>query len=134
MQRRATTNLVLLTVAGSILVGLLALANVRERRSEIGILRALGVSTGKIMALFLSKAFLLGLLGAGLGYAIGFLAACYLDQQTAEDGIRLTTPLLFSGPLLTAVLLLTPALTALASWFAAVLAASQDPATILAQE
>ena len=43
MQRRATIHLVLLTLAGCILVGLLALANVRERRGEIGVLRAGGL-------------------------------------------------------------------------------------------
>jgi ABC-type lipoprotein release transport system permease subunit len=134
MQRRATIHLLLLTLAGSILVGLLALANVRERRVEIGVLRALGVSTTKIMGLFLSKALIIGLLGAGLGYALGFLAAWRIDQQSVEDGIQLTIPILFNKNVLIAVLLLTPTLTTLASWIAAVLAASQDPATILAQE
>lgn len=134
MQRRATTFLVLLTVAGSLLVGLLALANVRERRNEIGILRALGVSTGHIMGLFLSKAVLMGLAAAGFGYLLGFLAAGRIDQQTAEDGARLAWSMLFSRELLVAVLLLTPALTTLATWIPAVLAAGQDPATILAQE
>ena len=43
-------------------------------------------------------------------------------------------PILFSWKLLVAVLLMTPALTTLASWVPAVFAASQDPATILAQE
>ena len=134
MQRWATTVLVLLAVAGSILVGLLALANVRERRTEIGILRALGLSTGKIMTLFLGKALIMGVLAAGLGYLLGFLAACRIDHQNADDGLRLALPILFSWQLLLAVLLLTPALTTLASWVPAVFAASQDPAPILAQE
>jgi len=42
-------------LAAAVWVGLLMLANVRERRIEIGILRALGKTSGMIAALFLGE-------------------------------------------------------------------------------
>ena len=56
-------------------VGLLAMINVRERRQEIGILRALGYGSGRIGWLFLGKALGLGLVGAAIGFGIGTGAA-----------------------------------------------------------
>src|SRR5262249_39725313 len=72
--------LVPLVLAGCIVwVGALALANVRERRGEIGILRALGLGRGHVLALFLIKAVLVGLLGAAVGYLAGSLLGLRFD-------------------------------------------------------
>jgi hypothetical protein len=107
--------LVPLALAGCIVwVGALALANVRERRAEIGILRALGLGRGHVLALFLSKAALVGLLGAAAGYLAGSLPEGRFD------------PLL-----LAAVLAAAPVLCGLASGVPALLAARQDPAVVL---
>ncbi|MEX1094788.1 MAG: ABC transporter permease, partial [Planctomycetales bacterium] len=53
-------------------IGFLALANVRQRSAEIGILRAIGFRSAQILAIFLGKAVLVGLVGAAVGYAAGF--------------------------------------------------------------
>ncbi|MHC4795063.1 MAG: ABC transporter permease, partial [Planctomycetota bacterium] len=59
-------------------IGLLAMINVRERRQEIGIFRALGYGSSRIASLFLGKAGLVGILGALIGFAIGaWLALVY---------------------------------------------------------
>ena len=50
-------------------------ASVVERRKEVGLLKALGATNGLVASLFLGEAALLGLLGSGLGYAIGLGAA-----------------------------------------------------------
>jgi len=50
-------------------------ASVVERRKEVGLLKALGATNGLVASLFLGEAALLGLLGSGLGYAIGLAAA-----------------------------------------------------------
>ncbi|HXA61421.1 MAG TPA: ABC transporter permease [Streptosporangiaceae bacterium] len=65
--------------AVSLLVGAVGVANtmiisVLERRSEIGLRRALGAAKGHIRAQFLSEAMLLVVLGGALGVAAGALA------------------------------------------------------------
>jgi predicted lysophospholipase L1 biosynthesis ABC-type transport system permease subunit len=49
----------LVVLAAAVWVGLLSLANVRQRRAEIGLLRALGKSSTTIASLLLGKAVLL---------------------------------------------------------------------------
>ncbi|GFZ76280.1 ABC transporter permease [Nesterenkonia alkaliphila] len=63
------------------------LMSVQERTREIGLMKALGMSSGKVFGLFSMEAVLIGvmgsLLGIGLGLATGFVADAFL---TAEDG------------------------------------------------
>lgn len=130
-QRLASLLLPLVISAAAVLVGLLTWSNVRERRGEIGILRALGTRSGQILGLFVSKAVIVGLLGAALGYALGFWGAAGLELG-AEDSIA--TGSLFLPQLLGCVLLLTPLLAVLASWLPSLAAAHQDPAVVLREE
>jgi putative ABC transport system permease protein len=65
--------------AVSLLVGAVGVANIMvisvlERRSEIGLRRALGATRGSIRLQFLSEAMLLSLLGGAVGVALGVLA------------------------------------------------------------
>ncbi len=48
---------------------------VAQRRSEIGILRALGATQGQIRTLFLSESVMAGLFGSGIGLLLGILIA-----------------------------------------------------------
>jgi putative ABC transport system permease protein len=62
--------------AVALLVGAVGVANIMiisvlERRSEIGLRRALGATKGHIRTQFLSEAILLGLLGGVVGVAVG---------------------------------------------------------------
>jgi putative ABC transport system permease protein len=124
--------LVPLVIVGSGLwIALLTLMNVRQRSSEIGILRAIGLRSGEILTIFLTKAMLFGLLGAVVGYLAGFsLGIAWGDLPiSGQSGGQLFD----AGYLLLAVLL-APALAALASWIPATLAARQDPAVVLQAE
>ena len=115
--------LVPLTIlAAAAVVGVLAFLNVRTRRTEIGILRALGLRTWQILAIFLGKAFIVGVAGALVG-AIAVAAWAYARAPMALDA------LLFAS-----VVVAAPAVTVVAAWLPALAAAHQDPAAVLREE
>jgi putative ABC transport system permease protein len=58
-------------LAGAVGVANIMIISVLERRSEIGLRRALGATKGHIRTQFLSEAILLGLLGGAVGVALG---------------------------------------------------------------
>lgn len=107
-------------------IGFLAFANVRERRAEIGILRAIGYRSRQIFALFLGKAAVLGVTGAGAGYLAGsVLGARWGADPATEAGLELDLGLMAIATV--AALLLA----VLGTWLPALWAARQDPATVL---
>jgi cell division protein FtsX len=118
-------------VACALWVGLLALLNVRERRQEIGILRAVGYDGGRILVLFLGRCVLMGLLGAALGFLLGTLLALHegpqifhLTFKNARPAYDLLGPALVAAPLVAAIAGLLPATAA----------ATQDPAVVLLEQ
>ncbi len=76
--------------AVALLVGAIGVANIMvisvlERRSEIGLRRALGATRGHIRVQFLSEAILLSLIGGAIGVAIGAAAVwvyTYLHRES----------------------------------------------------
>lgn len=102
-------------------IGLLAWHNVRERRPEIGILRALGKGSGSIAALFLGKALLLGLIGGAIGCGLGYLVAASFGQAALQS----------AGTWLIATIIGAPLVALLATYLPALFAIGQDPAIVL---
>ncbi len=118
----------LVVLAAGVWVGLLALSNVRQRKTEIGVLRALGKPSAWLAALLLGKAALVGVLGAVVGAAAGLAVAWWLC--TAGLGIpSQAVPLRLD--LVAAAVLGAPIVSALASYLPAMLALAQDPAVAL---
>ena len=113
--------------ACSVWVAFLALANVRERRNEIGILRAIGMRSRQISSAFLGKAFLFGLAGGVAGWGAGFAVGLAWSKSIPPAS-------LFDAKLLAACIVVSPLLSLLASWIPATLAAQQQPADILREE
>lgn len=68
-----------LSVAGLLVMNVMLVA-VAQRRSEIGLLKALGATGAAIRTLFLAEAALLSLAGALGGYALGLFASGLLRQ------------------------------------------------------
>jgi putative ABC transport system permease protein len=94
--------------AVALLVGAIGVANIMvisvlERRSEIGLRRALGATKGHIRTQFLSEAILLALAGGIAGLAIGALAtAIYAHAKGWAIVIPLQAP---AGSLAAALLI-----------------------------
>ncbi len=109
----------------------LMMANVRERRAEIGILRAIGVSTHKIQYAFVLKAVLMGVAGGILGLIAGVIGGAWLSEvPPGAEGFGT----IIDARLLVGALVGAPILAALASWLPARNAARQDPAIVLQEE
>lgn len=129
-ERYGTFITALLIVAASVWVGALATVNVRQRSSEIGLLRALGYGGGSIAGIVLGRALLIGLAGALAGFALGGWLAAMLGPElfpiTAKS-IRLAPSLL--GYAVAGAVLMSMG----ASFIPAALAIKQDPAVTLQQ-
>ena len=112
-------------------IGVLAMMNVRERRQEIGIMRALGYGSGKIMLLFLGKAFIIGVVGAAAGFGIGTALALNLGPDIFQITAKAIKPIygLFGGSLIVA-----PVFAAISIFIPTMIAVSQDPALTLRAE
>jgi putative ABC transport system permease protein len=108
---------------GMVWVAFLFFGNVRDRRSEIGILRAVGCRRRWIMALFLGKALLVGWVGAAAGYLCGLIFSSSRAGRWPLD--------FFQWEWFLAVSLLASALALSAAYLPATFAANQDPAEIL---
>ena len=101
--------------------------SVVQKSREIGILRAMGISQGQVLRVFLLQGGLLGLGGSVVGCAIGALALLLWQRYARNaDGTPLF-PLVFDPALFTAALVLAT-VTGLAAAFApAMRAARLDP-------
>jgi len=75
----------LVMVACAVWIGLLAFNNVRDRKAEIGIQRAIGFRARQIMFLFLTKFLVMGLLGGTLGIFAGLGFGRWLGLTLDKD-------------------------------------------------
>jgi putative ABC transport system permease protein len=75
----ATVALVLVLTALCVMA---AMTNVAmERRNDVGLMKAIGGATRRVLRLFLAEAALLGLTGGVLGAAIGILLSMWLGKE-----------------------------------------------------
>jgi putative ABC transport system permease protein len=68
-------------LAAALAVGASSAASVIERRTEIGLMKALGAGSGTVGFLLAAEQLLLALIGGGLGYALGILLARVVGQK-----------------------------------------------------
>ncbi len=115
-------------LASALAVGASAAASVIERRTEIGLMKALGAGSALVGVLLAAEQLLVAFVGGGIGYAVGILLARLLGEKifgfTPE-------PKLF---LLFIVLVLASLITLLGSAYPLRRASQYDPAPILRGE
>jgi putative ABC transport system permease protein len=130
-ERMASILVPLVAILCLAIVGVLSFTNVRDRQSEIGIFRAIGVTGGLILKVFLARAFLLGLAGAVIGLAILYLGGSGLQEKYLY-GYALS--LLLESRQLAVALITVPLLACVAAWLPSLHASQRDPAEILRHE
>lgn len=121
----------LVMVACAVWIGLLGFNNVRDRKTEIAIQRAMGFRTGQILFLFLCKFLIMGLFGGAIGIMAGLGVGRWLGMATEEHIAEMATEQLLDPGLWVLVLLIAPALSVLSGWIPTLIATRQDPAVIL---
>ena len=90
-------------LVGAVGVGNIMLIGVLERRSEIGLRRALGATKGQIRGQFLSEAILLSLLGGAAGVTAGALAT--VVYASTKDWTVVIPTIAWTGGLGAAILI-----------------------------
>jgi putative ABC transport system permease protein len=129
---RVRTLLWLVTIAAllaaALAVGASAAASVIERRTEIGLMKALGANSGLVGVLLAAEQLLLAFVGGGIGYAVGIVLARVLGERIF--GFTPEPKLL----VLLIILALAALITLLGSAFPLRQASRYDPAPILRGE
>ncbi|MFN0103109.1 MAG: FtsX-like permease family protein [Bryobacteraceae bacterium] len=130
------TSLFALFIGMFIIYNSFAIA-VTQRRSEIGIVRALGATRGQIQALFLTESAILGLIGATAGLLFGLLIARGISAALGNFlgeiyGVAQKADEVSSDPrLLLGALLMGVVTSVIAAWIPARAAAQVDPVLAL---
>jgi putative ABC transport system permease protein len=115
-------------LAAALAVGASAAASVIERRTEIGLMKALGAGSALVGVLLAAEQLLLAFVGGGIGYAIGILFARLLGMRIFGFAPE---PKLF---VLLIILALAALITLLGSAFPLRKASRYEPAPILRGE
>jgi putative ABC transport system permease protein len=68
-------------LAAALAVGASSAASVMERRTEIGLMKALGAGSGTVGFLLAAEQLLLAFVGGGIGYALGIILARLVGQK-----------------------------------------------------
>lgn len=120
--------LLLILIACSVWIAVLAMMNVRDREQEIGVLRALGHGSLKITCLFLGKSVVVGIIGAIPGCLIGTLLAL----KFGPDIFKITAKAIHPNYVLLAVIMfVAPVFSVVSSFIPTMMAVSQDPSITL---
>jgi putative ABC transport system permease protein len=133
-ERLASILTPVIITACAVWIVILGFTNVRARREEIGILRAIGVRGRKIMLMFVTRHILFGVLGGALGFVAGVLAAVYFSAAHEGTQIQMIDMNMSWLGLFLLSVGGAAALAVIAGWIPAIVAARQDPADILGND
>ncbi|MEQ3553147.1 ABC transporter permease [Pseudonocardia nematodicida] len=113
------------------------LMSVQERTREIGLMKAMGLGSGRVFALFSTEAVVIGLMGSAIGTGLGVLAGTVLSDVLARGPLAdLTglTVIAFDPVALAAATLLVVGIAFVAGALPATRAARKDPIDALRHE
>ena len=127
----ASILVIFLIIGASVWIFILILNNVRERKYEIGILRAIGFRRYQVLRIFLAKSALMGVVAGIIGCLAGILVGVMWSNI---EFTNISTENLVSFPVIILGLLLAPVLALTAGFIPSVMAANQDPAAILSEQ
>ncbi|SDY85233.1 ABC transporter permease [Herbiconiux ginsengi] len=143
---KTVIDAIILVLNGFAVIALLAagfgivntlLMSVQERTREIGLMKAMGMSGGRVFGLFTIEAVFIGFLGSAIGVVIGMLAGT-LANSVLSGGLLSALPglsLVAFDPVSLGVIVLTVmGIAFLAGTIPALRAARQDPITSLRYE
>jgi ABC-type lipoprotein release transport system permease subunit len=133
-ERLASILTPVVVTACAVWIAVLGLTNVRARREEIGILRAIGVCSRHILVMFMSRHVIVGALGGAIGFAGGVLSAFFYSAAREGARIGITDVGLSWFGLLVLSVVGAAALAVIAGWIPTMIATRQDPADILREE
>jgi putative ABC transport system permease protein len=128
--------LIALTAAGFGIVNTLFMS-VQERTREIGLMKAMGLASSKVFALFSLEAVVIGLMGSALGVGLGMLVGTTASNVLSENlfsdlaGLQLVA---FDLTSVLTVVAVVVAIAFLAGAFPAIKAARKDPIESLRYE
>src|SRR5690606_7789595 len=106
------------------------LMSVQERTREIGLMKAMGMSGGKVFGLFSLEAVFIGFLGSAIGVGIGMLTGTLVSNALANSvlsGLPGLTLVAFDPVSIGSIVLAVMAIAFLAGTIPALRAARQDP-------
>ncbi|MEC9092938.1 MAG: FtsX-like permease family protein, partial [Planctomycetota bacterium] len=105
--------------------------NSAQRRSEIGVFRAIGFTQEKILVIFVSRALLLAIIAAGIGLTAGSLISLSQVQSVFETTGKKVT---IDWRTIAEIGILSVSLSLLATVIPAVLATGKHPAEIIGKD
>jgi putative ABC transport system permease protein len=114
-----------------LITGLLFYQNVNARRKEIGLLKAMGTNTKKILFMILAKALIIGFTGSILGFLLGSFFAGYFGREIFRFTAFSIKPL---WTIFGYTILIFPLLWMAAGWIPALIASRVDSAKTLSEE
>lgn len=94
----ATTGVIGATIAAAVIVLLMMTMIVRERRREIGVIKAIGGTNAKVITQFVTEAVTLTIIGGIIGIAIGITVSGSITEGLVQNQQSSTTNTPQGGP------------------------------------
>jgi len=84
----ATTFLIITLVIGGVVLVVINMINIRERKYEIGVLRTIGMKKGKLLSQFMFELAIVGIFGLLIGAGIGATLSIPVSNKLLENEIK----------------------------------------------